>query len=269
MADGIEDPIYEIVNWDKLYENNRSRQIDNLNWISQPNKHDSLGFRMLMRKPNGLALYGAWCLIVQVASKCQPRGILAKDGNPVTPEVLSILTGAPVDMFRECLAVAFRETKWIQILASERQVGVTWVSDACDARARVLSLPSSSSSLPSSSFLEGGMGGTNSTLVGECAERMYAMHPKKKNLVLVAPALVRAVNGTANLQGDLIEIEQCHAAWCKSDQWGEKGGRFAPKLDEWIADRGFSQWPNGKNPKKITRTYTPPTKPPEEGNGAA
>ena len=78
-------------------------------------------------------------------------------------------------------------------------------------------------------------------VIGECVERIYALHPKKKNLALVPEALQSAVKKGA----DISEIEACHAAWCKTEDWSKGGGRFAPPLDQWLADRGFTQWPNG------------------------
>lgn len=81
-------------------------------------------------------------------------------------------------------------------------------------------------------------------LVGECAERMYAAHPKKKNMMLVPTALRSAINGAPNVLEFLIEVESCHGEWAATTAWNEKGGNFAPKLDEWIADRGFTKRPN-------------------------
>jgi hypothetical protein len=83
------------------------------------------------------------------------------------------------------------------------------------------------------------------SVTGAAVDRMYALHPKKRNLVLVLPALeAQLLNGFA-----LSEIESCHAEWCKSKEWTKEGGRFAPKLDEWIADRGFTGHPNGSKPE--------------------
>ena len=96
-----------------------------------------------------------------------------------------------------------------------------------------------------SSSLEGGLGETERDAICAAAERMYALHPKKRNMVLVPGALESAVlSGTP-----LSEIESCHAAWCSTSAWNETSGRFAPKLDEWIADRGFTKWPEGQEPK--------------------
>jgi hypothetical protein len=85
--------------------------------------------------------------------------------------------------------------------------------------------------------------GNEDSLIRGAAERLYAAHPKKTDLVLVPDALVKAVNGTANLHADLDAIEACHAAWCKTSEWKDRNGRFAPKLAMWLTDKGFTKWP--------------------------
>ena len=95
-------------------------------------------------------------------------------------------------------------------------------------------------------------------IIGECAERMYSLHPKKKNLVLVPGALQASVNGAKELQPFLIEVETCHAAWCKTEDWIKGGGRFAPPLDQWIADRGYTQWPEVHTPSPSGVRLAPP-----------
>lgn len=69
-----------IKDWDLHFENNRTRELKNLMWVPFPNNHDGDGFTELISNKNGLAIFGAWVLIVQVASKCDPRGTLLR-GN--------------------------------------------------------------------------------------------------------------------------------------------------------------------------------------------
>ena len=73
--------LYKIKDWDRLYENNRTRELKNLGWVPVPNKHDGDGFTDLITRENGTALFGAWNLILQLASKCDPRGTLSRT-NP-------------------------------------------------------------------------------------------------------------------------------------------------------------------------------------------
>ena len=71
--------LYAVANWNELFENNRTREMKVMQWVPVPNKHDGEGFTDLLGQPNGTALYGAWHLILQVASKCKKRGVLLKD----------------------------------------------------------------------------------------------------------------------------------------------------------------------------------------------
>ena len=81
--------------------------------------------------------------------------------------------------------------------------------------------------------------------IGAAAERMYTLHPKKKNLALVLPALAHEISTGAQAS----DIEACHAEWCKTEDWRKENGKFAPPLDRWIADKGYTQHPNGNRPK--------------------
>jgi hypothetical protein len=81
--------------------------------------------------------------------------------------------------------------------------------------------------------------------IGNAGERMYALHPKKRNMVLVLPSLEKAVLSGAQVS----DIEDCHAEWCKTEDWRKENGKFAPPLDRWIADKGYTQHPNGNRPK--------------------
>jgi len=69
-----------ICNWNVHFENNRTRELKKLDWVPVPNRHDGDGFTELLDHKNGMAHYAAWHLILQVASKCDPRGTLLRDG---------------------------------------------------------------------------------------------------------------------------------------------------------------------------------------------
>lgn len=60
----------EIVDWGKHYENYRTRELKALSWVPLPNKHDGDGYTELVNHPNGAAHFGAWCALVQLASRC-------------------------------------------------------------------------------------------------------------------------------------------------------------------------------------------------------
>lgn len=118
---------YYIKNWGDHFETAQSRKCASLTWVALPNKHDGKSYRRLMRMPNGPALYGAWVLIVQVASKCPVRGVLEDSDGPLTPEDISDKTDAPVGLIAEAL----------EVLSG---VSISWLGRTSD--------PDSESSLP-------------------------------------------------------------------------------------------------------------------------
>lgn len=79
-------------------------------------------------------------------------------------------------------------------------------------------------------------------------ERLYTRHPKKRDLTLVEHECVRL---WIQKNGDALEffreIDRVHELWCKSDGWLKENGRYAPKLAEWLCDRGWSKVPESED----------------------
>lgn len=106
--------LYRIRNWDKLFENNRTRDLKRLDWVPVPNRHDGENFCSIMAHPENVAIFGTWVLLLQVASKCIPRGTLLRDnGTPHTPLTLSVKTRAPMERFVMTLAFLEENTDWL------------------------------------------------------------------------------------------------------------------------------------------------------------
>jgi hypothetical protein len=100
--------VYRIRDWATHFENNRTRELKKMDWVPVPNRHDGDGFTELLDHKNGMAHYGAWHLILQVASKCDPRGTLLRDGAgggkiPHSAESLSRITHGKVTVFEEAI----------------------------------------------------------------------------------------------------------------------------------------------------------------------
>lgn len=106
---------YRVRNWESHFENSQSRKYTTVSWVPMPNKHDGKSLRRLMKMPDGLALYGAWVLIVQVASKCPKRGILADDDGPLTAEDIALKCNASEEQIQHALNVlSSQEIGWIE-----------------------------------------------------------------------------------------------------------------------------------------------------------
>ena len=78
-------------------------------------------------------------------------------------------------------------------------------------------------------------------LIAATAQRMYDRHPKKWGLPLVAGVLADAVKDEPDPTEKLADIEEVHQQWAECNNWTKEDGRWAPKLPEWITDRGFTK----------------------------
>ena len=104
---------YKIANWGETYENADTRKRKSLFWVLVPNAHDGLGFCSIMEREDGPAIFGAWVLILQVASKCSNRGSLTSSkGRPYTARDIATITRAPVESIQDALNVLV-EIGWV------------------------------------------------------------------------------------------------------------------------------------------------------------
>ena len=130
--------LYKIRNWSEWFENNRSKTVIDLTWVAIPNRHDGEHFSAIMLNKDGAEIFSAWILIVQVASRCQPRGTLLRDGGkPHTAVSLSIKTRAPAKWFEIALAFLETETDWLDVeeVAGDCQRPVSVLSASCQSGA--------------------------------------------------------------------------------------------------------------------------------------
>lgn len=105
----------KIVDWATRYENNRTRDLKHMQWVPMPNRHDGDGYTTLLDHPNGAAHFGAWCALVQVASRCDERGTLLRHG------------AAPHDSGSLARMTRIPESVWLEVLP--RLVSIGWIED--------------------------------------------------------------------------------------------------------------------------------------------
>lgn len=108
--------LYAIQGWEKTFENSRSRSVEHARWVPIPNKHDGETYSRLMQDDNAAQIFACWVLLLQVASKCTPRGTLIKgDGKPHTVTSLSLKCRAPISWFQVGLDYLEQQTDWLQV----------------------------------------------------------------------------------------------------------------------------------------------------------
>jgi hypothetical protein len=101
--------------WGSLYENHRSRALQKLEFVLVPNRMDTDGYTTLLDHPNGPAHLGAWLAILQIASRCKERGVLANsDGRPHDARSLSRISRIPAAIFEEVIPRLVNEVQWLE-----------------------------------------------------------------------------------------------------------------------------------------------------------
>ena len=224
---------YRITGWDDYFENSASRKLKRLDWVAVPNKMDGSGYTALVDHPNGAAHLGAWYAIVEICSRQRIRGNIPNVGG--TCRCLGRISRLPADLFSEVIPRLI-EIGWIELYQQDTELPPASASTSAES--------GKSSALQGRERNRTEQKEQNGTELGAAADRMYRLHPKKKDLVLVPEALERSV-----ARGNkLSEIEACHAAHAITAQWLQEGGRFCPSLAKWLEDDGFTAWPDGKRP---------------------
>lgn len=124
--------IYRIKNWNEFYENNRSRTVKDLTWVPIPNRHDGEAYARLMSQKDATIHFTVWILLLQVASRCQPRGsLLTSSCQPHTPESLALKTRSKVEWFEKSLPFLV-QIGWLEVERQETDSVLSASCQACD-----------------------------------------------------------------------------------------------------------------------------------------
>lgn len=101
---------YKIRDWEKHFEQDRSKQWKNIRWVPIPNKQGA-GYRKIMSQKNGLEIFSCWIALVQQASLCTPRGDLSK----YSIDDLSLLTLIKKEILEKSLKYLSEVLDWIEV----------------------------------------------------------------------------------------------------------------------------------------------------------
>lgn len=96
---------WKVKDWGAEFENNRTRELKHLEWVPIPNRMDGDGYTELVDHPNGAAHFGAWIAIVEIASKCDERGTLMRNGRGIPHDAASLsrISRIPEEIFLEAI----------------------------------------------------------------------------------------------------------------------------------------------------------------------
>lgn len=108
---------WRVCHWKAIYENNRSREIKDLNWIPIPIHMDGDGYTELLDHPHGAAHYGAWIALVCIAARAKERGLLQRDaGLPHDAATLARISRIDLRYFNEAIP-RFIAVGWLEVVA--------------------------------------------------------------------------------------------------------------------------------------------------------
>lgn len=235
--------IWQVKDWNKFFENRRSRGFMNKNVCQMPLKH-GLGFKLLTGRKNGAALFGAWVALIQLLSRHDaPRaGYVTHngrfDGVPLSANDLRALTGFGKSLYEELIGICTSPAvSWL--VPAEEPCGDTAADpagspegqDSDPARPTLYSLPSTHYSLPSTPDPEGGVAGAHEWFVANAGEAVRGI-----GLAAFAEAVKGAgLYGCNRLMEALAEAAQAArlndkirtpGSWLKRvlTNWAEKNG---------------------------------------------
>lgn len=138
LPDGM---VFAIKDWNHNFEVSQSKRVKNgrsLTWVAMPTKHDGKGLRRILRGCSkddrsvlgeysethqqilvcGPALYGVWCLLVQLAAKMPTRGVFMDEDGALTAEDLADSIGIDPTYVKTTISFCLGERmKWIQLIS--------------------------------------------------------------------------------------------------------------------------------------------------------
>lgn len=256
-----------IFEWEIHFENSRTRELRTMSWVPVPNKHDGDGFTQLASHPDGPSHFGVWNVLLQVASKCNPRGTLVRQGRhgqktPHDAESISRITRFPVAAIDAAIA-RLLEIGWLETFSLENCLKEPQKADAATLSPVVATTPQHVATTPRGDAAlraragahsqngkngKNGTEGTEDTVSASAREpreedlasgfdRLLAVYPRKTDLPNAQRAYI-AVFHELPPEGVLLANVRANAA---SAEWTREGGRYCPKLENWLNRRGWKE----------------------------
>lgn len=104
----------EVNRWDDIYEDARTRQYKNLNWVPIPNAFDSERMQDLLELEDGVEIFGTFVLLLEIASKNKKRGIICTANVQAMYMRIDKKIHIGQDKIKRCIEVLVNEPfKWL------------------------------------------------------------------------------------------------------------------------------------------------------------
>lgn len=273
---------YRIVGWLENFENNRTKELRSMQWVPMPTKHDGDGYTEFMDHPDGAAHFGAWCAMVQVAAKCDPRGTLLRDAR----------NGVRLGHDAESLARIVRIPAAIMRAAMDRALSIGWLEAISPETGELVESSQLPAGLPHEPAAMGGRVSHEPAALVRAEARGRDKEEKTGKTGQDTPR--RAVTGARDAatmplpqQLDSPRFRQVLGEWFDYRKVPKNGGPWTDKtlelnLREWAEDWGPERaiaaiyftmkkgWQGIKEPDARDRQVSnPPVQFPERKNAAA
>lgn len=231
-------PVYRVRNWQERFESAKSRTYKIKSQTYMPNKQ-GVGYLRIMREPDGVAIYGAWCAMVGFLSRQEgPRQGYLTDtgksgGEPYDPDTLAMLLMVPSGIVRRMVDFCSSDSiRWLEVARRKDTTGILpgiprGIADG------PLPLPSPSP-LPLVSTPPPPKGGGVS-VTDEGFDWFWKAYPKKlaKGDARKAWVQTRKARPPADELVAVVEAQKATADWKKN------GGQFIPYPATWLRSSGW------------------------------
>lgn len=267
-------PILRVRNWDAHYEVNRTRCLKTTLWVPVPNRLDNDGYLELVTHASGAAHLGAWLSLLQVASRCKPRGTLVRDdGSPHSVETLARITRLPADVFNEAIP-RLLSIGWIESIQGDgpiaHEVAETQHGNAGLRQQTDVSM-ASGCILPVTVGRKEGMEGREGNTPAEswnpetAFDELWEAYPSKGRTRRPLSQQY-FLDHVCSLEAFQVVIDAVRGKWARSEKWA-KG--FIMALPSWLDQECWLEDPEpaGKQAAAeggpVYRSWAPPKPSPE------
>ena len=223
--------MYKIIDWDVHFENSQSRRYSNVKWVAMPNKR-GFGYTKILKQPNGEAIFGCWCAIVELASTCNPRGELQSNGVEYSIEDISDLTGYTKKTIQDTLNLCCNVLKWIKDTTTMSAVGAHYE--------RTIPSPPDQGSILFNSIL-------SNSLLSEAVEKIYNAYPRKKG----KGQAVRAIRSAIKKIEPVLLLEAVHKY---ADSVAGQAPQYIPYPATWFNGERWLDEPEKSKDEQMIET---------------
>jgi len=242
---------WRVCHWKTIYENNRSRESKDLNWLPIPIHMDGDGYTELLDHPDGAAHYGAWIALVCVAARTKERGTLQRDaGIPHDAATLARISRIGVRYYNEAIP-RFVAIGWLDLVEIKRDGLVPQDGAAIPHKTAVI--PHNGAPRARAEYTEytEQKEHTLSARIDfdptEILQGILKRHPKSDGAQMGIRLLGQVISESVDPQTVAISIDLRHRDYVS----GISNPKYVKSLANWVRDRMYMDPPSKNGTEEI------------------